>query len=78
MGVWRVQILSLLSMAAKISVLGPIRSYSHYLSSAQGWFPLSLSTLTNPVIQTLQMQMQIFKDLQKYLYFFVRMKQANN
>ena len=33
--VWRVQIPILLSMVAKISVLGPIRSYSHHLRSAQ-------------------------------------------
>ena len=37
---WRVQIPSLIFLAAKMSVLGPIRSYSRYLRSAQGQFPL--------------------------------------
>ena len=44
-----VQVQSLLSMIAKISVLGPIRSYSHYLRRAQGRFSINYLTMTIPL-----------------------------
>ena len=50
---WRVQIQNLLSMAAQMSVLGPIRSYFRYLRSAQGRFPFS-QWVNDPFPQNLQ------------------------